>query len=67
MSNVYSRYGANYQSVSFNFEAKSLNEVGFRRDHQASIPVNKRDEWFQLTKTVEVTACLLYTSPSPRD
>ena len=56
MSSVYSRYGANYQSVSFNFEAKSLTEVGFRRDHEASIPVNKRDEWFQLIKTVEVTA-----------
>ncbi len=56
MSRVYSRYGANYQSVSFKFEAKSLTEVGFRRDHEASIPVNKRDEWFQLIKTVEVTS-----------
>jgi len=56
VSLVYSRYGANYQSVSFVFKAKSLNEVGFRRNFKASIPVDKRNEWFQLIETVEVTS-----------
>ena len=42
--------------MSFVFEAKSLNEVGFRRNHEASIPVDKRNEWLQLIETIEVTS-----------
>lgn len=30
------RYGARLQSVELNFDAKALNEIAFRRDHEAS-------------------------------
>lgn len=56
MSRVYLRYGENYQSVSFEFEAKALNEVGFRRDRESSFPVAELDERFEKYETVELTA-----------
>ena len=30
-------YGSNLQSVELNFDAKALNEIAFRRDHQLSL------------------------------
>ena len=33
----------------------------------AEIPLLTRDEEISLAKTIEITSCLLYTSPSPRD
>lgn len=56
MSRVYLRYGANYQSVSFEFEARALNEVGFRRDRESSLPVDELTERFELIETVELTS-----------
>jgi hypothetical protein len=29
-------YGSRFQSVELNFDSKALNEIGFRRDHQAA-------------------------------
>lgn len=36
---ILKRYGASYQSVDPNFDSKALNEVGFRRDQELTIPV----------------------------
>ena len=35
------RYGTSMQSVETNFDSKALNEIGFRRDHALSIPVEE--------------------------
>ena len=56
MSRVFLRYGANYQSVSFEFEAKALNEVGFRRDRESSFPVEELAEKYEMIEMVEMTA-----------
>lgn len=56
MSRVYLRYGNNFQSVSFEFEAKALNEVGFRRDRESTFPVDDLVEGYDLIETVEMTA-----------
>lgn len=56
MSRVYLRYGNNFQSVSFEFEAKALNEVGFRRDRESTFPVDDLAEGYDLLETVEMTA-----------
>ena len=42
MSKVYRLYGSTYQSVDFEFEAKALNEVGFRRNQEESIPATSQ-------------------------
>jgi hypothetical protein len=34
-------YGTTVQSVELNFDSKALNEIGFRRDRQTSIPVEE--------------------------
>ena len=56
MSRVYLRYGNNYQSVSFEFEAKALNEIGFRRDRESTFPIDDLAEGYDLIETVEMTA-----------
>lgn len=56
MSRVYLRYGNNFQSVSFEFGAKALNEVGFRRDRESTFPVDDLAEGYDLLETVEMTA-----------
>lgn len=56
MSRVYLRYGANYQSVSFAFEAKALNEIGFRRDRKSSFAVDELGDRYELIETVELIA-----------
>ena len=35
------RYGSSMQSVEMDFDAKALNEIGFRRDHQFSLPAEE--------------------------
>ena len=56
MSRVYLRYGANYQSVSFEFEAKALNEIGFLRDRESSFAVDELGDRYELIETVELIA-----------
>lgn len=50
------RYGTSYQSVVPNFEAKALNEVGFRRDHETSIPVEDFESRYQAVESHELSA-----------
>ena len=56
MSRLFRRYGSNYQTVTLEFEAKALNEVGFRRDHEHTIPTEELEERFELTETLELTS-----------
>lgn len=56
MSRVFLKYGETYQSVSFEFEAKALNEVGFRRDRESSLTGEELEAGFDHTETVELTA-----------
>jgi len=56
MSKVYRLYGSTYQSVGFEFEAKALNEVGFRRDRESSIEADELSERFEKIETVEFVA-----------
>lgn len=53
---IYRQYGTSYQSVDLNFDAKALNEVGFRRNRQDDFPVDELGERFTLIETHEITA-----------
>ncbi len=54
MSKVFRLYGSTYQSVALEFEAKALNEVGFRRDRERSIPADELAERYEPIETVEL-------------
>lgn len=41
------RYGSSMQSVELNFDSKALNEIGFRRDHAFSIPVEEFEQSYR--------------------
>ena len=53
---IFKRYGTSYQSVDMNFDAKALNEVGFRRNRERTIPVDRFDEEYSPIETVALTA-----------
>ena len=53
---IYRRYGTAYQSVDMHFEAKALNEVGFRRNREHTIPADEFDAAFDHLETVELSA-----------
>lgn len=48
---IFKRYGAAVQSVELNFDSKALNEIGFRRDHQVSVPTEEfQSGWTKVTE-----------------
>ena len=53
---IFKRYGATYQSVDPYFESKALNEVGFRRDREMSLPAEEFAEGYELLTTHELTS-----------
>lgn len=53
---IYRRYGTSYQSVDLDFDAKALNEIGFRRNRQESFPVEELEARWAKVGTVELTA-----------
>lgn len=53
---IYRRYGTSYQSVDLDFDAKALNEIGFRRNRQESFPVEELETRWAKLGTVELTA-----------
>ncbi len=53
---IVKRYGTSYESVAINFDAKALNEVGFRRNRGRTIPVDGFDDEYSLIEMVELTA-----------
>jgi hypothetical protein len=50
------RYGSSFHSVEIDFNSKALTEIGFRRDHDWSMPVEEFEENYEKTATHELTA-----------
>ncbi len=53
---IFRRYGTTYQSVDMDFSAEALNEIGFRRNRETSIPVDDFESRYEHVETVELTA-----------
>lgn len=53
---IFRRYGTTYQSVDMEFAAEALNEVGFRRNREASIAVDDFESQYEHVETVELSA-----------
>jgi hypothetical protein len=50
------KYGTKVQSVEPNFEAHAMNEIGFRRDNEWSLPTEEFFEQYEKVETHEFTA-----------
>jgi hypothetical protein len=50
------RYGNAMHSVALNFDSKAMTEVGFRRDHELSVPVDEFTQSYTRGNTAELTA-----------
>jgi hypothetical protein len=50
------RYGSKVQSVTPNFDARAMNEIGFRRDNEWSIDKDEFEESYQQLESHELTA-----------
>lgn len=53
---IFRRYGTAYQSVDTNFDSKALNEIGFRRNREESIPAEGFDEAYETLQSHELVA-----------
>lgn len=53
---IFRRYGTSYHSVELNFDSKALNEIAFRRDHEASIPAGELEESYETLARHELDA-----------
>ena len=53
---IFRRYGTSFQSVDINFDSKALNEVGFRRNREDSIPSDDFDGVCTLVESHELVA-----------
>jgi len=53
---IFKRYGTAYQSVDPNFDSRALNEIGFRRDRERSVPVEEFDTRFEHVRTHELSS-----------
>jgi hypothetical protein len=51
---IFRRYGTSYQSVDLDFDAKALNEVGFRRNRERAVPVDEFEAQYRTTETLEL-------------
>jgi hypothetical protein len=50
------RYGTKIQSVTPNFDARAMNEIGFQRDNEWSEPTEEFFEKYEKVETHELTA-----------
>ena len=53
---IFRRYGTSFQSVDINFDSKALNEVGFRRNREDSIPADDFESKHPKLATHELVA-----------
>jgi hypothetical protein len=53
---ILKRYGTSYQSVDPNFDSKALNEVGFRRNRESTVPVEEFEGAYEHVSTHELVA-----------
>ena len=47
---ILKRYGTSVHSVELNFDSKALNEIGFRRDHEFSVPTDEFGGWTKVNE-----------------
>lgn len=52
---IFKQYGTSFQSVDLNFESKALNEIGFRRNHQESVPTEEVESGWKHVTTHELS------------
>ncbi len=52
---ILKRYGNTLQSVEVDFDARAMNEIGFRRDRQFSIPVDEFESGYERVDQAELT------------
>ncbi len=50
------RYGTTFQSVDLNFDSRALNEIGFRRNRETSIPAEEFERSYERVHVEELTA-----------
>ena len=65
---IYKQYGTTFQSVDVNFDAKAMNEVGFRRNRQESFPTEElagRYEEIEVHELVADAEGSVTLSPTP--
>lgn len=53
---IFRRYGTAYQSVDPNFDSLALNEIGFRRNREESIPADGFDDSYETVGSHELVA-----------
>jgi len=53
---IFRRYGTAYQSVNLNFDSKALNEVGFRRNREQTLPAEDFESRYDLVASHELVA-----------
>lgn len=53
---IYKRYGTALQSVETNFDARAMNEIGFRRDRRESIPIEEFEASWERVEERALTA-----------
>ena len=53
---IYRQYGTAYHSVELNFDSKALNEIGFRRDREATLPTEELDAFETVDTCLDVFA-----------
>ncbi|MEM7416143.1 MAG: hypothetical protein AAF389_11640 [Gemmatimonadota bacterium] len=53
---IFKRYGTAFQSVDVNFDAKAMNEVGFRRNREESFPAEELGSRYEVIETKELVA-----------
>ena len=51
---IYRRYGTAYQSVDIDFDAKALNDIGFRRNRVSAVKVDEFAGSYSPIKTLEL-------------
>jgi hypothetical protein len=53
---IFKKYGTTLHSVDVDFDARAMNEIGFRRNREEEIPVADLDSAHTLVETRELTA-----------
>jgi len=53
---ILKKYGSSLHSVDINFDARAMTEIGFRRNHETSIPVDEFEDRYVRDELLELTA-----------
>ena len=53
---ILKKYGTSLHSVDINFDARAMTEIGFRRNHETSIPFDEFEDRYVRDELLELTA-----------